>query len=89
MEVAVDGTWGRGRPVGGVDASVDGAFACMEANVGPGVGVSGVCVETAVGGSGVFESAGNGVVAAPGPGVAAAVCINVAVDSGVSARANS
>ena len=61
-----------GVPVGvapvvtGVDAGVDGVVVGVEAGVGPGVGIFGVCVETAVGGSGVFELVGNAVVAALG-----------------------
>ena len=54
--------------------------------MGPGVGVSGVCVKTAVG---VFELVGNAGVAALGPGVGAAVGIKVTVDTGVSVRASS
>ena len=91
MEVAVDGTWvgyGVGVPdvpvdvalvIAGVDAGVDGACRLRRPpTLGPGVGVSGVCVETGVGGSGVGdwvvvasgagELAGNGVVAALRPG---------------------
>ena len=61
-----------GVPVGvapvvtGVDAGVDGVVVGVEAGVGPSVGIFGVCVETAVGGSGVFELVGNAVVTALG-----------------------
>ena len=41
------------RLVGGVDAGVDVDLVDVEADVGLGVGVAGVCVETAVGGSSV------------------------------------
>ncbi len=105
MEVSVDVTRAgdsvgpAGSPVGGVDAGVDGAFACVEANVGPGVGVSGVCVETGVGGSGVGdwvvavsgagELAGNGVVAALRPGVAVGTACGVSVGCGACAAVSS
>ena len=86
-------------PVGVVDAGVDGAFACVEANVGPGIGVSGVCVETGMGGSGVGdwvvaasgagELAGNGVVAALRPGVAVGTACGVSVGCGACAAVSS
>ena len=66
VEVSVDVTWvgdGVGLPgvpvVGGVDAGVDGALVDVEANVGPGVGVSGVCGWVIVA-FGAGKGAGNG-----------------------------
>ena len=98
MEVSVDVTRAgdsvgpAGSPVGGVDAGVDGAFACVEANVGPGIGVSGVCVETGMGGSGV----GDWVVAASGAGelagngvVAVGTACGVSVGCGACAAVSS
>ena len=67
--------------------------------MGPGVGVSGVCVETGVGGSGVGdwvvvasgagELAGNGVVAALRPGVAVGTAYGVSVGCGACAADSS
>ena len=68
--VSVDVIWvgdGVGLPgvpvVGGVDAGVDGALVDVEANVGPCVGVAGVCVIVAFGAG---KGAGNG--GGPGAG---------------------